>query len=213
MGRSGKGGFPQFDLFLVFILVQTLNRPWLPVFPVVWFGGCNEMRCSESPTPALPNKHSENFQGLWLESPALLCLFGLVPLTVIAYLWNSPKLFLYPHWYSGNRCALLQRAVCTNLTPPSSPLELKYNQSFRLGFAFVPFFSFSPCTTFAQEEAQSVQQPHCHFESTCVNRARWLHYDAAPPWDCDISTATPLLFSLRCLILVGRKCSVAQGMW
>lgn len=37
--------------------------------------------------------HCEDFQGLWLENPALLCLFGPVPLPVIAYLWNLPKLF------------------------------------------------------------------------------------------------------------------------
>lgn len=69
---------------------------------------------------------------------------------------------------------------------------------------------FSPCTTPALEEAHNVQQQHCHFESTCVNRARWLHYDAASPWDRDISTATPLLFSLRCLILFGRKYSCTR---
>lgn len=44
-------------------------------------------------TLALPQTHSEDFQGLWLENPALLCLFGLVLLPVIAYLWNLPKLF------------------------------------------------------------------------------------------------------------------------
>lgn len=44
-------------------------------------------------TPVLPQKHGEDFQGLWQENPALFCLFGLVPLPVIAYLWNLPKLF------------------------------------------------------------------------------------------------------------------------
>lgn len=96
---------------------------------------------------------------------------------------------------------------CWNIISLLVQALLLYQVFFPLLFLSSPF---SSRIASALEEAHNVQQQHCHFESTCVNRARWLHYDAAPPWDRVISTATPLLFSLRCLILFGRKCSCTR---
>lgn len=111
LGRSIEGGSLQFDLFPSclqtcfenFPLTQTVScwetHEWQRrrmLSPSLCFGTVAKWGAVKVQTQALPHKHSEVFQGLWLESPALLCLFGLVPLPVIAYLWNLPKLFYIP---------------------------------------------------------------------------------------------------------------------
>lgn len=101
-GRYCEGGYPQFSLFSEISLTQSLSdlnavtQVQLAATLSLLSGVLSKRGAVKVQTPHRPHKLSEDIQGLWLESPALLCLFGLVPLPVIAYLWNLPKLFYIP---------------------------------------------------------------------------------------------------------------------